>query len=78
MSARPIYKRITSIPDGSLHYDVNGWLEKLKLSIPRAAYLDLMTAIDKLGYYENCTEASAAAFQREYYCVPMSTVDQGE
>ena len=56
MSARPIYKRITSIPDGSLHYDVNGWLEKLKLSIPRAAYLDLQAAVDKLAGFENYQE----------------------
>lgn len=56
MSARSIYKRITSIPDGSLHYDVNGWLEKLKHHIPRAAYLDLQAVVDKLAGFENYQE----------------------
>ena len=45
--------RITTAHLGSSHADVNGWLEKLKHSIPRAAYLDLQAAIDKLAIFED-------------------------
>lgn len=61
--------RLTTLPSGSPHADVNGWLDKLKHRIPRAAYLDLQAAVDKLAFIEDLHEvrwAHASQFKKEY------------
>lgn len=51
-----MFDRLTTHPSESSHADVNGWLDKLKHHIPRAAYLDLQAAVDKLAGFENYQE----------------------
>lgn len=68
--------RITTAHLGSSHADVNGWLEKLKHSIPRAAYLDLQAAIDKLASFEDLQEMRCVNAYHKRLTESKSTFDK--